>query len=234
MERTVLIIEDEKDLNKMITDYLEAAGFQTYSALNGKDGLDVLNNNRNIDLILLDVMMPGLDGFETARRIRAVSTKVPILFLTARSEEGDKVLGLEIGGDDYLTKPFSLKELTARIRALIRRAGGWDEEKKADGESLQFGGLVLDVVRRQLRVGQSRHDLTATQFSLMSAFLRNPGRVFSRMDLLRTFQDDPWEGYERTVDAHIKNLRKITEEDPGNPRYLVTVWGQGYKLNDTP
>ncbi len=230
MERQVLIVEDEKELNRMICDYLKASGFSVLSAYAARTALELLKRNP-VDLIIVDIMLPDLDGFELTRQVRAGSA-VPILILTALSGEGDRVLGLEIGADDYLTKPFSMKELGARVRALIRRTYVLGRENEQPGGVLRYKTLGLDMQSRKLLVGEEKKDLTATQFRIMRKFLSQPGRVFSRMDLLRSFQDDPYEGYERTIDAHIKNLRKLMETDPLHPRWLITVWGQGYKLGD--
>ncbi len=231
MERVILIVEDEKELNRMTGDYLKAAGFSILSAYAGRTALELFKK-KPVDLVIIDIMLPDLDGFELTRQIRAEST-VPILILTALSGEGDRVLGLEIGADDYLAKPFSMKELGARVRALIRRTYvlGKEDEEQSQGV-LRYKTLGLDMQSRKLLLGETKKDITATQFRIMKKFLSQPGRVFSRMDLLRSFQEDPYEGYERTIDAHIKNLRKLLETDPVRPEWIITVWGQGYKLGD--
>lgn len=229
--RTILVVEDEPKLNKMICDYLNALDYNTISVESGISALREFNEAQP-DLILMDVMLPGFDGFTVTGQIRKTS-KVPILMLTAKSEESDKVLGLEIGADDYLTKPFSMKELSSRVRALLRRAYEYDKKESADSMAegcLTVGNLTLDFEKRLLFKGETEINLTSIQFEIMGKFLSSPGRVFSRMDLLRSFQDNPYEGYERTIDAHIKNLRKEVEDDTGNPQYILTVWGQGYKI----
>jgi DNA-binding response OmpR family regulator len=227
MPRTVLVIDDEKDLAGMIGDYLEALGFRVVAVYNGREGLEAFDRE-SPDLVLCDVMMPGIDGFEFVRQLRAREggQTIPVMMLTARSGEADRVLGLELGADDYLVKPFSMKEMAARIRALLRRV--YDREEES--EKLVYDTLTLDSATRQLQAGERKIDLTAAQYRILLKMFRQPGRVFTRMDLLRAFQNDPWEGYERTIDAHIKNLRKLLGDDPVNPRWLVTVWGQGYKL----
>jgi len=223
----VLVVEDERSLNTMICDYLEAVGYETNPVY---DGLSALRSIREKEpgFILLDIMLPGIEGTDLLRRIREFS-QVPVILLTARAEEADKLLGLELGADDYITKPFSLKELVARIRAVSRRSGG---RPGGMGKILTHGVLTLDPFKRTvLREGKALN-LTSVQFDILTAFLKNPGRVFSRMDLLNAFQENAFEGYERTIDVHIKNIRKILEPDPAHPRFILTVRGVGYKLSE--
>lgn len=229
MPRTILVIDDEKPITEMIADYLEALGFRVVAAFSGAEGLAAFDRE-NPDLLLCDVMMPGLDGFELIRQLRnrEGGRKVPVMMLTARSGEADRVLGLELGADDYLVKPFSMKELAARVRALLRRVYDREEEPEIIGHN----GLTLDGFSRQVRISGQLVDVTAAQYRILEKMIRQPGRVFSRMDLLRAFQEDPWEGYERTIDAHIKNIRKLLGDDSAHPRWIITVWGQGYKLGD--
>ncbi len=232
---TILIVEDEKNLNAMIRDYLRSLGYAAESAHDGPEALRILHD-RPADLVLLDLMLPGLDGMEVARRIRSRSG-VPIIMLTARAEEADKLIGLEIGADDYVTKPFSMRELAARIRAVLRRSGHGRSSGDPDpGAGTPGGGVVshldlrLDPEKRTLtRSGEPVH-LTSFQFDILSHMLRNPGRVFTRMDLLSAAGGDAYEGYERTVDVHIKNIRKALEPDPSRLRYIQTVWGVGYRM----
>jgi len=224
----ILVVDDEKDLNSMIVDYLEAMGHTVLSAFNGKNALELFRSDQP-DLIVLDLMMPGIDGIDVTRRIRSQSD-IPIIMLTAKAEEGDKLLGLEIGADDYITKPFSLKELAARIRVIMRRVTA---PQKQDADSIiQLHGLELDSEKRRVRKQGRILDLTAVQFDLLQQFMGSPGRVFSRMDLLGSFQEDPWEGYERTIDVHIKNLRKLIENDPAHPEIIETVWSVGYRFRE--
>lgn len=229
MDRTrILVAEDEKELNTMICDYLQALGFQTSSVFNGKEALELFRKEQP-DLLILDIMMPLVDGLDVIRSIREKSM-VPVILLTARAEEGDKLLGLEIGADDYITKPFSLKELAARIRVIMRRIKR--EEGAFDDALIQIGDLELDREKRILRKKGRVLNLTAVQFDILHKFMSSPGRVFKRMDLLGAFQEDPWEGYERTIDVHIKNLRKLLEEDPSHPDLIETVWGVGYRFKE--
>lgn len=223
----ILVVEDEKKLNSMISDYLEAVGFQPVSAYDGISALKIIRDDPP-GFVILDVMIPGVDGMDVLRRIRETAD-IPVIMLTARAEEGDKLMGLELGADDYMTKPFSLKELSARIRAVERRykPGGAGFGKD---ETVLYGDLKLDPEKRQLLRNGEEVKLTSVQFDLMMAFLKNPGRVYTRMDLLNVFQEDAYEGYERTIDVHIKNIRKALEPDPSHPRYIHTVWRVGYKL----
>jgi len=223
----ILVAEDEKDLNAMICDYLQAMGFETLSAYNGKEALDIFLEQKP-DLLVLDIMMPVVDGLDVTRSIRERST-VPIILLTAKAEEGDKLLGLEIGADDYITKPFSLKELAARIRVIMRRV---QPVQAAGGEILSLHGLELDQEKRTVKKEGQLLNLTAVQFDILHKLMDSPGRVFKRLDLLGAFQEDPWEGYERTMDVHIKNLRKLIENDPSHPRLIETVWGVGYRFRE--
>jgi DNA-binding response OmpR family regulator len=224
----VLVVEDERSLNTMICDYLEAVGYETIPVY---DGLSALRTIREKEpgFILLDIMLPGIEGTDLLRRIREFSP-VPVILLTARADEADKLLGLELGADDYITKPFSLKELVARIRAVSRRSSGG----KFGGEEkiLTHGVLTLDPFKRTVSRNGQTLNLTSVQFDILTAFLKNPGRVFSRMDLLNAFQENAFEGYERTIDVHIKNIRKILESDPAHPRFIITVRGVGYKLSE--
>lgn len=228
---TILVVEDEKQLNKMIRDYLETLGWAAIGACDGSEALELFRTE-DPDFVLLDIMMPGLDGLDVIRRIRETSD-VPVILLTAMAEEADKLIGLELGADDYVTKPFSLKEVAARIRTVMRRAGkSTDETCDMDTEVLAVADLRLDPGRRRASRGETELDLTAVQFDILSGFMRHPGRVFSRTDILEFFQDHAWEGYERTIDVHIKNIRKALEPDRDHPQYLQTVRGVGYRLNE--
>jgi len=226
---TILVVEDERKLNGMISDYLEAVGYQPVPVTDGLEALRVFKS-KEPDFVILDIMLPGIDGLDVLRRIREIS-QVPVILLTARAEEGDKLMGLELGADDYVTKPFSLKELVARIRAVDRRTRG---AAAASGRgTLEFADLLMDLEKRKVTRGGTEVPLTSVQFEILAAFLRNPGRVFTRMDLLKTFQQDAYEGYERTIDVHIKNIRKVLEPEPSHPRYIETVWRVGYKLSES-
>lgn len=225
--KTILVVDDEEKITKMISDYLESLGYGVGTAGDGKTALEVIQVKKP-DCIVLDVMMPGIDGMDVTRRVREVSD-VPILLLTARAQEADKLMGLEIGADDYMVKPFSMKELAARIRALVRRAERFSSDAAAAAAPVRYGEFTIDEEKMVVTKGNTALELTAAQFKITALLFRNPGKVFSRMQLLESFQDMAFEGYERTIDVHIKNIRKILEEDPAHPRYIVTVWGTGYK-----
>ena len=227
---TILVVEDETQLNKMIRDYLETLGWSVVGAESGPEALDLFRSE-SPDFVLLDVMIPGLDGLDVIRRIRDVS-EVPVIFITAMAEESDKLIGLELGADDYIIKPFSLKEMAARIRAVMRRLRKPEGEEETERPVLRTGDLTLDPERRSVERAGRPLDLTAVQFDILHGFMRQPGRVFSRTEILGFFQDHAWEGYERTIDAHVKNIRKVLEPDRDHPRYLKTVRGVGYKLVD--
>ncbi len=224
----ILVVDDEAKILKMVSDYLEAVGFEVTGV---PDGITALKKYREteFDLIVLDFMMPGVDGIDVIRRIREKSA-IPIVMLTARAEENDKLMGLEIGADDYIVKPFSLKELAARIRAVLRRAGKGGELNSQSAEIIKYGNLTMNTVKRSLTRDGEVIDLTMVQFELLKALLLSPGRVFTRGDLLGVLQEASYESYERTIDVHIKNIRKAVEPVPSEPKYILTVWGVGYKL----
>ena len=226
MADTILVVEDEVRIARLVRDYLEASGLRVLVAHRGDEGLALARTERP-DLVILDLMLPGLNGLDLCRALRRDS-QVPIIMLTARAEEADKLVGLELGADDYVTKPFSPRELVARVRAVLRRAHGGEPEAQV----LRLGELTLDLARHEVTMGSRTLDLTPTEFALLAAMLRAPGRVFSRLQLLDAAQGEAYEGYERTIDAHIKNLRQKLEPDPRNPTYIVTVYGMGYKLSD--
>ncbi|HDQ13711.1 MAG TPA: response regulator transcription factor [Sediminispirochaeta sp.] len=214
----------------MLVDYLEAVGFEVLSAKNGKQALEMVQTAKP-DIMVLDVMMPGIDGIDVLRRLRSLS-QLPVLMLTARASEQDKLMGFELGADDYLSKPFSMKELAARLRAILRR-GGVAVTKAEDTSGKQkiiLGDLVLDYERREVSREGGKLELTGAQFDILARMMEHPGRVFTRMQLLETLQDHPYEGYERTIDVHIKNIRKALEPNPSEPSYIHTVWGVGYKM----
>ena len=227
MSRTILVVDDKRELRNMVKSYLEVEGFQVVTAGDGREAIFVAREAKP-DLILLDLMMPEMGGYEFLRAwSREADT--PVIILTAKLEEHDKVLGLELGADDYVTKPFSLRELTARVRAVLRRL----EKSQSEPEILRTGGIVLDPSRRLVTVGDTRVDLTPTEFDLLAIFMASPGRVFSRLDLLDQTQGEAYEGYERTIDVHIRNLRTKIEPDPKSPRYIETVYGVGYRFSGT-
>ncbi|HET6446150.1 MAG TPA: response regulator transcription factor [candidate division Zixibacteria bacterium] len=224
MTQTILIVDDDLELRKLVQSYLAEEGFRPVTASNGREALFVAREE-NPDLIVLDLMMPEMGGYDFIR-VYGKEADIPVIILTARLEENDKILGLELGADDYVTKPFSLRELTARIRAVLRRSG----TPGVETEILRADDITLDVGGRITFIEDSRVDLTPTEFTLLATFMRAPGRTFSRLELLRQVQDTAYEGYERTIDVHIRRLRTKIEPDPANPRYIETVFGFGYRL----
>jgi DNA-binding response OmpR family regulator len=221
---TILLIEDEGELARVAQSYLERAGMSVLTALRGDTGLALFNQTKP-DLVLLDLNLPGMDGLDVARQIRR-NGETPIIMVTARAEETDRLIGLELGADDYILKPYSPRELVARVRAVLRRSGSALQAARRFSE----GDLELDLDAHQvIRAGQPV-DLTPSEFALLAALITQPGRVFSRLQLLEAAQGTAYEGYERTVDAHIKNLRAKLESDPKDPRYIETVFGVGYRL----
>ena len=223
---TILIVDDEPKIVTLARDYLERAGFTVASAADGTAAVAAFHAAAP-DLIVLDLGLPGRDGLDVTRLIRKESN-VPIIILTARGEESDKLVGLELGADDYIVKPFSPKELVARVRAVLRRAEG----AAAPGDTLRVGDLLLDVPRMRLTVADRPIELTATEFQLLTALARQPGRIFTRAQLLDAVHGIAFESYERAIDTHVKNLRRKIEPDPRRPRYLQTVYGVGYKLSE--
>ena len=222
----ILIVEDELELAKILRDYLEEAGFRVRIANDGPSGLS-LAQQAPPDLVILDLNLPGLDGLDVARQLRHHS-EVPIIMVTARVDESDRLVGLELGADDYIVKPFSPKEVVARVRAVLRRAQG-QPQRTAIIRALD---IEIDVVRHRVQRGEELVELTPTEFNLLMVMARQPGRVFSRLQLLEEGLGETYQGYERTIDAHIKNLRSKIEQDPKTPRYVQTVFGVGYRFAD--
>jgi len=227
MER-ILVVEDERKLNELIRDYLGSLGYQTTACYNGTEALAECDRAEP-DLLVVDVMLPGLDGVEVVRRLRG-HHDVPVLMLTARDSEADKLLGLEVGADDYMTKPFSVRELGARIRAILRRSRSPAGSSRTRVWSHK--DLVVDPDRHSATLGGKPIPLTTTQFDLLRILVQEPGRVFSRKELMEAISGYVYEGYERTMDVHVKNIRKVLEEDPTHPTRLMTVWGVGYKIQE--
>jgi DNA-binding response OmpR family regulator len=221
----VLVVDDEPRIVQLVRDYLERAELEVSVARSGPEALMRARQDRP-DLIVLDLGLPGLDGLEVTRRLRRDSG-VPIIMLTARDDETDKIVGLELGADDYVTKPFSPRELTARVRAVLRR-----ETRDTEADLIRVNELVLDVPRLRAEVAGRTVPLTATEFQLLTALARQPGRVFTRSQLLDAIHGVAFASYERAIDAHIKNIRRKLEPDPRRPRYLLTVYGVGYRLAD--
>jgi DNA-binding response OmpR family regulator len=224
MSQTILVVDDDRELRTLVKSYLAEEGFNVVTAADGRDALFVARQEKP-DLILLDLMMPEMGGYDFMR-FYSKEADVPIIVLTARLEENDKVLGLELGADDYVTKPFSLRELTARVRAVLRRTG----KGPSGSEILRAGDITLDIAGRLITVGDRRVDLTPTEFVLLVTLMSAPGRTFSRLELLNHLQDNAYEGYERSIDVHIRRLRTKIEADPGDPRYIETVFGFGYRF----
>lgn len=221
--RTILVVDDEIEIAEVVRRYLEQDGHRVVSAEDGETALALFRQERP-HLVVLDLMLPKIDGWEVARRIRA-GGNTPIIMLTARGDEVDRLLGLGLGADDYITKPFSPREVAARVRAVLRRASG-----EAASEVLAVGDLVIDLARMEVRRGSAVVALTPTEFRLLVALARAPGRVFTRLQLIDLIHGHAFEGYERTIDAHIKNLRQKLEPEPSRPRYVLTVHGAGYRL----
>ncbi len=228
--RTILVVDDEPGIVQIARDYLDRAGFRVLTAGDGDTALRLARSERP-SLMVLDLMLPGIDGIDVTRLLRQdpLTRKLPIIMLTARVEEADRLIGLEMGADDYITKPFSPRELVARVRAVLRRSEG----ESATGGTLRVGTLSIDLERRMVRRNGEAIELTATEFDLLAVLAREPGRPFTRAQLLNLVYDVSYAGYDRTVDAHIKNLRRKIEPDPHNPQYVLTIYGVGYKFAES-
>ena len=222
---TILVVDDEPKITQLVRDYLERAGFMVVTAHDGREAL-MRARTEHPDLVVLDLGLPQLDGLDVTRHLRR-DADVPIIMLTARDDETDKLVGLELGADDYVTKPFSPRELVARVRAVLRR-----RDRVGADDQLRVGALMLDVPRMRLEVAGRSVELTATEFALLAAMARQPGRVFTRAQLLDAIHGVAFESYERAIDAHVKNVRRKIEPVPHDPRYLLTVYGVGYRLAD--
>jgi DNA-binding response OmpR family regulator len=226
MNRTILVVDDDRKIVELVALYLKRDGYSVLAAYDGQEALD-LARRKQPDLIVLDLLLPELDGTDVCRLLRAES-RVPIIMLTARSTDDDKLLGLDIGADDYITKPFNPRELVARVRAVLRRI----TPEEAPADDLKFGELTISFVRHEVFISGRTVSLTPTEFRLLETLAKEPGRAFSRADLLdRAFGYD-YDGVERTVDVHIMNLRRKIEPEPGRPRYIATVPGMGYRFED--
>lgn len=232
MVKRILAVEDDQDIRNLILMNLTDANHEVECCDNGKSGLALAQSNQ-FDLIVLDIMLPGMDGLEVCRTLRAQNHLTPILMLTARDSEADRVVGLEMGADDYLTKPFSIRELQARVKAMLRRAAMHSGELEKSANDLKFGELTIDVAKRAVYRGDKPIDLTSTEFDLLLHLARQPGFVFSRSQLLDQVWGYHHSGYEHTVNSHINRLRNKLENDPANPQFILTVWGVGYKFNDS-
>ncbi len=229
---TLLVIEDDENISTAITEYFSRAGYNVQTAADGLAGVQAALSDRP-DAIVLDLMLPKMDGLAVCRELREKASYIPILMLTARDDVVDKVLGLEMGADDYITKPFNLRELDARIKSVLRRARA---ATRADGTGEEApiirGRLRIDPAKREVSVGDRQVELTPKEFELLRLFASNPGRVFPRKYLLEKIWDYSYEGYDRTIDSHINRLRAKIEDNPENPQMVLTVWGIGYKFSD--
>jgi two-component system alkaline phosphatase synthesis response regulator PhoP len=228
--QTILVVDDEPQIIEVVQDYLKQAGYRVLAARDGQTALTLARHERP-DLVVLDLMLPGgIDGLEVCRRLRRdpVLADVPIIMLTARIAEADRLIGLELGADDYVTKPFSPREVVARVRAVLRRARGHAESSGI----VRVGDLAVDLANRSVTVAGEPVSLTPTEFDLLAILARNPGRPFTRAQLLDLVYDVAYAGYDRAIDSHVKNLRRKIEPDPREPRYVLTVYGVGYKLGD--
>jgi len=224
MTKKILVVDDKKELRTLLKQYLSQEGFHVLTAKDGQEALFTAREEKP-DLVLLDIMMPEMGGYEFMR-IYGRETSTPIILLTAKTDENDKVLGLELGADDYITKPFSMRELTARVRAVLRRM----EKQSVSADVLEVGGIKLDRTSRFVTVGGVPVELTPSEFDLLAALMAVPGKAFSRLELLEKLQGTAYEGYERTIDVHVRNLRAKIEPDPANPSYVETLYGIGYRF----
>jgi two-component system alkaline phosphatase synthesis response regulator PhoP len=229
MTQRVLVVDDDKEIVRLMRAYLERAGYQALAAYDGESALHVLRREHP-DLVVLDLMLPDRDGWDITRLVRsdAALARTPIIMLTARVEDADKIVGLELGADDYVTKPFNPREVVARVRSVLRRSSSGGE--LAQRRVLQVASLLMDLDRHEVMLDGRTLDLTPTEFALLRALMENPGYAFTRMELIEQGLGYEYEGLERTLDSHIKNLRKKIEADPGQPTYIQTVYGVGYRL----
>jgi DNA-binding response OmpR family regulator len=230
--RKILLVEDDRDISHLVKLHLEDEGFRVDIEADGNAGL-ARAQEEDFDLIVLDLMLPGVDGLEICRRLRGGTDYVPILMLTAKASEIDRVVGLELGADDYLVKPFSVRELVARVKAIFRRIGVVGGQKGGpDGPRISLGDLVIESDKRKVTLSDKKVILTAKEYDLLHHFASHPGRVYTRAQLLDQVWGYGYEGYEHTVNSHINRLRGKIEADPANPKYILTVWGVGYRFAD--
>lgn len=227
--RHILVVEDDDDIARMLALNLRAEGFEVAIEHSGEDGLAHLRRERP-HLLVLDLMLPGIDGLQVCRKVREGADYVPIIILSAKSSETHRVLGLELGADDYLTKPFSMAELVARVHAVLRRMDAAEQLAASRAGVIRHGPLSIDPIAREVRLGDREVTLTSKEFDLLVFFARNVGRAFKRMELLDQVWGHAHDGYEHTVNSHINRLRNKIEDDPARPGYIVTVWGVGYKF----
>ncbi|KAB2805352.1 response regulator transcription factor [Phaeocystidibacter luteus] len=227
----VLIVEDDADIIDLISIHLDDLNVEVTKAMDGQTGFD-LAQSQHFDLIILDLMIPKMDGLQVCQKLRALDNFTPILMLTAKSEEFDKVLGLESGADDYMTKPFGIREFIARVKAILRRNESWNENRDTKAKTLEYGDIHIDTERRKVQLGESRIELTPKEFQLLQLLAENPGRSFSREELLSTIWGYEFQGYEHTVNSHVNRLRAKIEPNDKAPKYILTTWGVGYRFNE--
>lgn len=225
----ILIVEDDSDLSELIKIQLTDNDYEVEQAMNGRVALQKALEN-DYSLIILDIMLPEVDGFEICKSVRKDNQQVPILMLTAKAEEVDKVMGLDYGADDYLTKPFSIKELIARVKALLRRSTGSENIDTSKLDMLDFGDLIIYPKKRSVQLEDNLIELTSKEFELLLLFANNPGRAYSRQELLDVVWGYQYSGYSHTVNSHINRLRSKIEKNPSEPKFITTVWGMGYKF----
>jgi DNA-binding response OmpR family regulator len=229
--RQVLVVEDHEDIARLIQIHLEDLDCHVVRVADGRDALKQVAANK-FDLVILDLMLPGIDGLEVCRQVRSQPFYIPIIMLTARSSELDRILGLDLGADDYVTKPFSYRELMARVKAQLRRVEVLADGSARPASKQEYGPLSIDVEKRTVAINRQPVELTAKEFDLLLQFTNHPGRVYSRAQLLDKVWGFGHDGYEHTVNSHINRLRGKIEQDPAHPEYILTVWGVGYKFND--
>jgi DNA-binding response OmpR family regulator len=234
MPNKILIVEDDSDIARLVQLQLRDIGCESDIIENGQQALDKLSGEHDYSMAILDIMLPDCDGLTICEKLRASNQRIPILMLTARSSEYDRVLGLETGADDYLTKPFSFIELSARVKALFRRSDMQINIEQSKSELIDLEQMVIDLKTRHVSVSGKQIDLTAREYDLLTHFATNPGRVFTRAQLLEDVWGYHHQGYEHTVNTHINRLRNKIEQDPQNPDFIITVWGVGYKLVEPP
>lgn len=225
MKKTVMIVDDQDELRESISTFLQNEGYQTINARNGNEALHLIEEKQNVDIILLDVMMPEKDGYVTLRELRMDKNKTPVIMLTAKTDEIDKLLGLEIGADDYITKPFSLREVVARMKAVLRRTS----EEQADDEWIQKADIKINLNTYEVYVNDTRVNLTPTEFKILTTLVEKPGRVYSRLQLMNIAVGEAFVNYERSIDTHVSNLRRKLSE-LGSSATIQTVYGIGYRL----
>jgi DNA-binding response OmpR family regulator len=228
--KKVIIIEDDKEISSLLEIHLKDLKCEVTKCYDGLVGLNTIRNE-NFDLVVLDIMLPGIDGFDVCKEIRKLEISTPIIMLTSKSEEMDKVLGLEFGADDYLTKPFSIREFIARVKAVFRRIDSLEQENK-ETKILNYGNLLIDVTNRKVLLNSQRIELTQKEFDLLYLMASNPGRTYTRENLLNFIWGTQYLGYEHTVNSHINRLRTKIEKDVSNPKFILTTWGVGYRFND--